>query len=77
MKKVLLVATVQSHIGQFHKPLMKLLKENGWEIHVAARNNLAEKNGLQLEYPDAVFLPLFQGLYNQEEYNELRSFRPK
>ena len=32
MKKVLLVATVQSHIGQFHKPLMKLLKENGWEI---------------------------------------------
>ena len=54
-KRVLLVATVQSHIGQFHKPLMKLLKENGWEVHVAARDNLAEKNGLQLEYPDKVF----------------------
>lgn len=39
---------------------MKLLKENKWEIHVAARNNLAEKNGLQLEYPDAVFDIPFQ-----------------
>lgn len=54
-KRVLLVATVQSHIGQFHKPLMKLLKENGWEVHVAARDNLAEKDHLQLEYPDKVF----------------------
>lgn len=60
MKKVLLIATVQSHIGQFHKPLMQLLKENGWEIHVAARNNLSEKNGLQLEYPDRVFDIPFQ-----------------
>ena len=74
--KVLLVATVQSHIGQFHKPLMKLLKENGWEIHVAARNNLVEKNGLQLEYPDAVFdipfrrSPLDPG--NIEAYRKLK-----
>ena len=59
-KKVLLVATVQSHIGQFHKPLMKLLKENGWEVHVAARDNLAEKDGLSLEYPDQVFDVPFQ-----------------
>ena len=60
MKKVLLIATVQSHIGQFHKPLMKLLKANGWQIHVAARDNLNEKNGLQLEYPDKVFDIPFQ-----------------
>ena len=60
MKKVLLVATVQSHIGQFHKPLMSLLKEHGWEVHVAARDNLEEKNGLQLEYPDKVFNIPFQ-----------------
>ena len=59
-RKVLLIATVQSHIGQFHKPLMQLLKENGWEIHVAARDNLAEKNGLELEYPDKVFDVPFQ-----------------
>lgn len=55
MKKVLLVATVQSHICQFHKPLMKLLSENGYEIHVAARNNLAEKDGLSIEYASQVF----------------------
>ena len=58
--RVLLIATVQSHIGQFHKPLMRLLKEKGWEIHVAARDNLEEKNGLQLEYPDKVFNVPFQ-----------------
>jgi len=54
-RRVLLVASVLSHICQFHKPLMRLLKSNGYEIHVAARDNLAEKNGLQLEYPDKVF----------------------
>ena len=58
--KALLVATVQSHIAQFHKPLMRLLTENGWEVHVAARDNLAEKNGLQLEYPSKVFNVQFQ-----------------
>lgn len=54
-KKVLLTATVQSHICQFHKPLAKLLQENGYEVHVAARDNLVEKNGLQMEYVDKVF----------------------
>lgn len=54
-RKVLLTATVQSHICQFHKPLMKLLQENGYEVHVAARNNLAEKNGLAMEFADEVF----------------------
>ena len=55
MKKVLLTATVQSHICQFHKPLMKLLQDNGYEVHVAARNNLAEKNGMKLDFVDKVF----------------------
>lgn len=54
-KKVLITATVQSHICQFQKPLAKLLQENGYEVHIAARNNLAEKNGLKLEYVDKVF----------------------
>ncbi len=55
MKKVLLVATVQSHICQFHRPLAELLHDNGYEIHVAARNNLAEKNGLKLDFAEKVF----------------------
>lgn len=53
--KILLVATVQSHICQFHKPLVKMLHEHGCEVHVAARNNLAEKNGLNLDFVDQVF----------------------
>lgn len=53
--KVLLVATVQSHICQFHKPLVKMLHGHGCEVHVAARNNLAEKNGLKLDFADQVF----------------------
>jgi len=55
MKKVLLTATVQSHIAQFHKPLIEMLHENNYEVHVAARNNLAEKNGLSLETPDMIY----------------------
>ncbi len=53
--RVLLVATVQSHICQFHKPLVSMLHEHGCEVHVAARNNLAEKNGLALDFVDQVF----------------------
>lgn len=55
MKKVLLVATVQSHICQFHRPLAELLHERGYEVHVAARNNLAVKNGLKLDFVDQTF----------------------
>ena len=55
MKKVLLVATVQSHISQFHRPLAELLHLYGYEVHVAAKNNLAEKNGLKLDFADKVF----------------------
>lgn len=54
-KKVLLTATVQSHIAQFHKPLARMLHDNGYEVHVAARNNLAEKNGLKIDFADQVF----------------------
>lgn len=50
--KILYTATVLSHICQFHLPHMKLLRERGWEVHVAAHDNLAVKNGLQLKYCD-------------------------
>lgn len=52
MKKVLYTATVLSHICQFHLPYLKEFKEKGYEVHVAAKNNLAEKNGLELKYAD-------------------------
>lgn len=53
--KVLLVATVQSHIAQFHKPLVELLHKHGCEVHVAAKDNLAEKNGLKVDFAEKVF----------------------
>ncbi len=48
--KILYVATMLSHICQFHLPHLQLLQEQGHEIHVAAHDNLEEKNGLQLKY---------------------------
>lgn len=54
-KKVLLTATVQSHICQFHKPLVEILHEKGYEVHVAARDNLVEKNGLKLNFVEEVY----------------------
>ena len=53
--KVLLTATVQSHICQFHKPLVEVLHKHGCEVHVAAKNNLAEKNGLALDFVEKVY----------------------
>lgn len=55
MKKVLLVATVQSHIAQFHRPLAELLHAYGYEVHVAARNNLTEKNGMRLDFAERIY----------------------
>ncbi len=60
MKKVLLTASVQSHIAQFHRPLIKVLKQEGYEIHIAARNNLAEKNGLSIKNVDKIYEIPFQ-----------------
>lgn len=50
--KILYTATVLSHICQFHLPHMKALQQQGWEVHVAAHDNLDVKNGLQLRYCD-------------------------
>lgn len=46
--KILYTATVLSHICQFHLPYLQMLQEQGHEVHVAAHDNLAVKNGLQL-----------------------------
>ena len=77
MKKVLLVATVQSHIAQFHKPLISWLHEQGYTVDVAARNNLAEKKNLHLDEPDNIFdIPFSRSpfsLKNIKAYKKLKS----
>lgn len=74
--KVLLTATVQSHICQFHRPLVEVLHEHGCEVHVAARDNLAEKNGLKLDFVERVFDVPFarspKSLDNLKAYKQLK-----
>lgn len=50
MKRVLITATVQSHIALFHTNMAAMLQENGYEVHAAANNDLKDKNGLSLKY---------------------------
>lgn len=74
--KILFVATVQSHICQFHLPIMGMLKDKGYEVHVAARDNLEEKNGLQMKNVDKVFnIPFERSPFNSKNikaYKELK-----
>ena len=74
--KILFVATVQSHICQFHLPIMGMLKDKGYEVHVAARDNLEEKNGLQMKNADKVFnIPFERSPFNSKNikaYKELK-----
>lgn len=43
-KKVLFVATVvKTHINTFHLSFLKMFKEYGWEVHVAAKNDFVDE----------------------------------
>lgn len=53
--KILYVATVRSHIGQFHMPVIRALKAAGHEVHGAYKDNSADKKGLVLSILDKVF----------------------
>ena len=39
-KRVLLCATVDYHFNAFHLPYMRWFKEQGWEVHIAAKGNM-------------------------------------
>lgn len=58
--KFLFVATVRSHIGQFHMPLIRALKAAGHTVHAAFRDNSADKRGLDLSPIDRVFQVPFE-----------------
>lgn len=81
MKKVLLTATVQSHICQFHRPLAEVLHNHGCEVHIAAKDNLAEKNGLKLDFADKVYNVPFsrspKSSDNIKAYKELKKILEK
>ena len=53
--KILYVATVRSHIGQFHMPFIKKLKELGCTVDGAYRDNSDQKKNLDTSALDNVF----------------------
>lgn len=77
MKKVLVVATVQIHIATFHKPIIEMLQEKGYEVHVCGKDNLAEKKGRNLDEVDNVFDVPFErspfSLKNIKAYKMLKN----
>lgn len=74
--KILLVATVQSHICQFHKPLAEVLHKMGCEVHVAAHDNLVLKNGLKLDFVDEVFdLPFSRSPKNKSNITAYKQLK--
>ncbi len=74
--KILYVATMLSHICQFHLPHLKTLQEEGHEVHVAAHDNLGEKNGLQLQYADRhIEIPFKRSPYNIRNISAYRKLK--
>ena len=56
MKKVLFIATVvKTHIMEFHIPYLELFGKNGYEVHVAARNDYDNKEDCNIPYCDNFF----------------------
>lgn len=71
--KVLFVATVRSHIGQFHMPFIEELKKQGCEVHAAFKDNSDKKKGLDLSAIDKVFeVPFSRSPYST---SNLKAYR--
>lgn len=74
--KILYTATVLSHICQFHLPYLKELQDRGNVIHVAARNNLAEKNGLTLKNTDRfIEIPFQRSPFDQRNLSAYKQLK--
>ena len=54
-KRVLITASLFSHIALFHCDMAGMLRDNGYEVHAAAFNDLADKEGLRLRNIDKEF----------------------
>jgi glycosyltransferase EpsD len=70
-KRILLCATVDYHFSAFHLPYMKWFKEQGWEVHVAA------KGDIELPFVDRKYdLPIQRSPFSQQNikaYEQLKS----
>ncbi|WP_078428919.1 glycosyltransferase family 4 protein [Alkalihalobacterium alkalinitrilicum] len=70
-KKILFCATVDYHFKAFHLPFMKWFKEQGWEVHIAA------KGEIDLPYTDQKFrIPIQRSpfkLKNVKAYQQIKA----
>lgn len=73
MKKILIVATVQSHIAQFHQDIIYMMKKEGYQVHIAAKDNLSLKNGLQLRNVDKKYdIPFSRSPLNKSNFTSYK-----
>ncbi|MCG0274831.1 MAG: glycosyltransferase family 4 protein [Thermosediminibacteraceae bacterium] len=49
MKKILFIATVESHIINFHIPFIRYFQEKGFEVHVATKLGSTQKDLKEIE----------------------------
>ena len=55
-RRVLFIATVvKKHICQFHIPYLRWFKEQGYEVHVCARNDYEDKSVCNIPYCDKFY----------------------
>lgn len=74
--KILFVATVRSHIGQFHMPFIRELKSRGCEVHAAFRDNSEDKKNLDLSGIDKVFeVPFDRNPYSKSNIKAFFALR--
>ncbi len=76
-KKALYIATVvKAHIAVFHLPYLKLLKDMGYEVHVAAKNDYETHLDCVIPYCDKYFDVSFDRSplksKNIKAYNEVK-----
>lgn len=78
MKKVLFIATVvKHHIMAFHIPYLELFRKNGYEVHVAAKNDYENKEECNIPFCNKLFdLPFERSPMKQNNiyvYKELKN----
>lgn len=74
--KILFVATVRSHIGQFHMPFIKRLKSFGCTVDAAYKDNSADKQGLDTSAIDTVYeVPFSRSPYSLDNIKAYKALK--
>jgi len=70
VKKVLFVATIDQHIIRFHLPYLKWFKDQGFEVHVAAKGNY-EITGCDVKWD----VPFARSPFSKQNYNAYKTLK--